>query len=129
VTAHEAQIFPAHIYGFGTFRAVCACGWIGDDAFTEADARQQHHRHTLTAADADVWRIRLTALATHRTKEGALLLSGTAAAKALQVHPRTVRRWMSEGRFTPHENRLGDSLYLVSEVAAMMDPDREENTT
>jgi hypothetical protein len=55
VTAHEAQIFPAHIYGFGTFRACCACGWIGDDAFTEADARQQHHRHSLKAALRPRW--------------------------------------------------------------------------
>jgi hypothetical protein len=83
----------------------------------------------MTFTDADVWRLRLTAHAVAHTKEGAPLINGTIAAKALGKHPRTVRRWMAEGRFTPHENRLGDSLYLVSEVAAMMDPDREGNPT
>jgi hypothetical protein len=80
---------------------------------------------TYTFTDADVWAGRLTVFAVKRTAKGEPLITGTLAAKVLKVHPRTVRRWRTEGKFTEHENRLGDALYLVSEVAAMLDPDRE----
>jgi hypothetical protein len=100
-----------------------------DGGYIDPESDYRRTVQEMTFTDADVWRLRLTARAVAHTRQGEPLINGTIAAKALGKHPRTVRRWMSEGRFTPHENHLGDALYLVSEVAAMLDPDTTNGET